>query len=110
LPDVLLHDGATHDAVSAGIERAFLTGVLHVAEGEVQRRPAACIPLDVEDRTVGVIVVNELLAQKPSFVTVDRELFKLLGAHAGGAIVAGYLYASGDARFPSPEMLRSLLA
>ena len=45
--------------------------------------PQACIPLLFEDRAVGVIVVYSLLAQKKRFVTVDRELFKLLGAHAG---------------------------
>ena len=67
------------------IERAFLTGVPHVAEGDVTTSPAACIPLHIEDRAVGAIVVYGLLAQKPQFVTVDRELFKLLGAHAGAA-------------------------
>jgi hypothetical protein len=107
---VPLHDGAAGDPVAAVIERTFLTGVPHVAEGPVASVPAACIPLHIEDRAVGAIVVFDLLAQKPEFVTVDRELFKLLGAHAGAALVAAYLYTSGDGRLPTPEGLRSLVA
>jgi hypothetical protein len=119
LPTLALGDGAAGestepleplDPVSAVIERAFLTGVAHVAEGDVASRPVACLPMKVEDRTVGAIVVYDLLAQKPALVTVDRELFKLLGAHAGATIFAAYLYTSGDTRLPAPESLRALLS
>jgi GAF domain-containing protein len=110
VPSIPLHDGGAGDPVAAAVERAFLTGVAHVAEGEVTSSPAACIPLHIEDRVVGVIVVHRLLAQKPSFVTVDRELFKLLGAHAGAILVAAYLYTAGDGRLPTPDALRALLA
>ena len=106
---VLLHDGGAGDPVSAVIERTFLTGVPHVTEGPVASVPAACVPLQIEDRAVGAIVVFDLLAQKAEFVTVDRELFKLLGAHAGATLVAAYLYTSGDGRLPTPEALRNLL-
>jgi hypothetical protein len=104
-----LHDGASGDAVSAVIERTFLTGVPHIAEGAVMHEPAACIPLQVEERPVGAIVVFGLFAQKAEFVTLDRELFKLLGAHAGAALMAAYMYTSGDGRLPAPEALRLLL-
>jgi len=116
LPTLALGDGAAGesteplDPVSAVIERAFLTGVPHVAEGDVTSRPVACLPIRVEDRTVGAIVVYDLLAQKTALVTVDRELFKLLGAHAGATIFAAYLYTSGDTRLPAPESLRALLS
>jgi hypothetical protein len=76
----------------------------------VTSSPAAVVPLHVEDRAVGAIVVFTLLAQKPQFVTVDRELFKLLGAHAGGSLVAACAYSSGDGRLPTPEAMRALLA
>jgi hypothetical protein len=105
---VPLDDGAS-DPISAVIERTFLTGVPHMVEGPVASEPAACIPLRIEDRAVGAIVVFGLFAQKAQFVTVDRELFKLLGAHAGAALFAAFLYTSGDGRLPSPEALRSLL-
>jgi hypothetical protein len=110
LRDVAVKDGVTGDPVAGVIERAFLTGVMHVADGPVTTRPAACIPLHVEDQTIGAIVVFDLLAQKPELVTVDRELFKLLGAHAGVSLVAAYAYSSGDGHLPSPEALRDLLA
>jgi hypothetical protein len=106
---VALRDGVAGDPVAAVIERTFLTGVPHVADGPVASLPAACIPLQIEDRSVGAIVVFDLFPQKAEFVTVDRELFKLLGAHAGATLVAAYLYTSGDGRLPTPEALRSLV-
>ncbi len=108
VPAVPLQDGAPADPVAAAIERAFLTGVPHVAEGNVTAQPAACIPLHIDDRNVGVIVVYALLEQKPRFVTVDRELFKLLGAHAAGAIVGAFHYTRTDGKLPTPEELRAI--
>jgi hypothetical protein len=110
LPAIGLHDGAASNPVTAVIERTVLTGVAHVAEGEVTSPPAACIPLQLEDRVVGAIVVYSLLAQKKQFVTVDRELFKLLGAHAGATLVAAHLWTTGDGRLPTPEALRVIAA
>jgi hypothetical protein len=108
LPAVRLKDGATSDPVGAIIERTILTGIAHVAEGEVTTPPAACIPMQLEDRVVGAIVVYSLLEQKRRFVTVDRELFKLLGAHAGATLVAAHLWTTGDGRLPTPEALRAM--
>jgi hypothetical protein len=110
LPIIPLSNGSTADPVSAVIERTVLTGVAHVADGEVQTPPAACIPMQLEDRVVGAIVVYALLEQKPRFVTVDRELFKLLGAHAGATLVAAHLWTTGDGRLPTPEALRVMCA
>jgi GAF domain len=110
LPAVALHDGATSEAVGAILERTVLTGVAHVAEGDVSASPAACIPMWLEDRVVGAIVVYSLLEQKRRFVTVDRELFKLLGAHLGATLVAAHLWTTGDGQLPTPEALRALCA
>lgn len=108
VPAVPLQDGTPGDPVAAAIERAYLTGVPHIAEGDVKAQPAACIPLHVDDRSVGVIVVYALLEQKRRFVTVDRELFKLLGAHAAGAIVGAFHYTRTDGKLPTPEELRAI--
>jgi hypothetical protein len=110
LPKVSLSDGAQSDPVNAIVERTYLTGVPHIAEGEAKAPPVACIPLLVEDRAVGVIVVYALLEHKKGFVTVDRELFKLLGAHAGGALVSAYLWGQAEGRLPSADVLRELCA
>jgi hypothetical protein len=98
------------DPVAAVIERTYLTRMAHIAEGETLGTPVACIPLQFEDRAVGTIVVYSLLAQKKRFVTVDRELFKLVGAHAGTALVAAHYWGKAEGRLPSAEALREACA
>jgi hypothetical protein len=87
------------------IGEAFATGRAQWVEGDstggTVERPAACIPLRLADQPAGVIVVFATFEQKPSFVDVDFELFKLLGAHAAWAIVASRLYAQHGARIPA---------
>jgi GAF domain-containing protein len=94
------------------LERVFLTGVPHIEEGELARSgldaPAACVPMRIEERAVGVIVVYELLPQKDRFVSVDFELFKMLAAHAATALVGAMLYAHADGRLPSLDVFRDL--
>jgi GAF domain-containing protein len=109
LQKIQLRSESAEDAVEAIVERTYLTGVLHVAEGDVVSAPAACVPLQLEDRVVGAIVVYSLLEHKRRFVTVDRELFKLLGAHAGGAIVSAHLYGHSNA-LPGATVLRETCA
>lgn len=60
--------------------------------------PAACIPMRLDDRCVGVIVVFATFEQKPEFVDLDFELFKLLGAHAASALAAARLFAQHGTR------------
>lgn len=110
LPVIAVHDGAIADGASAIIERTFLTGVPHVAEGDVTSSPAACVPLQLEERVVGAVVVYALLEHKTRFVAVDRELFKLIGAHAGAVLVSANLWAAQDGRLPSAEALRAMCA
>ncbi len=110
LPAVDLKDGGTSDPVGAILGRTVLTGIAHVDEGEISSPPAACIPMQLDDRVVGAIVVYSLLEQKRRFVNVDRELFKLLGAHLGATLIAAHLWSSGDGRLPPPEALRALCA
>ena len=97
---------ASTDAVDVAVERAYLTGIPHIAEGE-DVTPAACIPLQLEDRIVGVIVVYTLLEHKKRFVTMDRELLKLLMRHAGAAVSSAlYLWGDAGGRLTSAESLR----
>lgn len=110
LAKISLRDGATTTPVEALVERTYLTRVLHIEEGDAPGPPAACIPLALEDRAVGVIVVYALLPHKKRFVTVDKELFKLLGAHAGGALVSAHLWGHGGGELPNAEDLRETSA
>jgi hypothetical protein len=79
------------------IGEACLTGIAKVPEklnpGTVAD-PMVIIPIIVEGRPVGVISIISVLAQKQAWASVDQELFKLLGAHAGPAIVAANLFSS----------------
>jgi hypothetical protein len=110
LPSIEVRGGAASGPVETVVERVYLTGVPHMADGEGAPAPAACVPLQLEDRIVGVIVVYALLEHKKRFVTVDRELFKLLGAHAGGALVAAELWKEAANHLPGAEALRASLA
>jgi hypothetical protein len=102
--------GPVLDPVAAVVERTYLTGVPHIAEGEMLASPQACIPLHFAGRVVGTIVVYSLLEQKKRFITVDRELFKLVGAHAGGALVAAHYWGLAEGRLPSAQSLREACA
>ncbi|HXX65948.1 MAG TPA: GAF domain-containing protein [Polyangiaceae bacterium] len=110
VPVIDLREAAAPASAEAIVERTYLTGVPHLADTDPIASPAACIPLQLENRTVGVIVVYSLLEHKKRFVAVDRELFKLLGAHAGGTIVSAYLWGQAGGRSPSAAALRELCA
>jgi hypothetical protein len=80
---------------------------LDPTQGTVQR-PAAIIPLSVDEKTVGVIAIFSTLAQKKRFDTVDFELFKLLGQHAAAALVSASLFAHTDRKLPGLEAFLDL--
>ena len=100
------------DPVDPVVERAFLTGVPAIAEGKLdvfnEALPAAVVPMHFDDRVVGVIVVYSVFEQKSHFVSVDFELFKMLGAHAASALTGALLYAAPGAKLPGPEAFRHL--
>jgi len=64
-------------------------GVLFVSDQKrlkEKRVPVACIPLKIDKEVLGVIVINQLLAQKDRFTQHDKEMFELLGTYAASAI------------------------
>jgi hypothetical protein len=62
--------------------------------------PAAVIPLGLDAYTVGVIAIFATLTQKTEFGRVDSELFKLLGDHAGAALVSARLFTDAGRKVP----------
>jgi len=55
--------------------------------------PMVCVPMKIQERLVGVIVVYQLLPQKQKLEKVDYELFGLLAAHAATALFSARLYS-----------------
>jgi len=96
----------------SGLGQALVRGAAQVSDldptaGTVER-PAAIIPLSVDEKTVGVIAIFSTLAQKKRFDTVDFELFKLLGQHAAAALVSASLFAHTDRKLPGLEAFLDL--
>jgi len=102
-------DALAHVDLREGpVGKVFTAGASSIAEdGDLTNRgvsnPAACIPLRIADRVVGVIAIFSTLEQKTRFLPVDYEFFKLLSGHAASAIVAARLFADADRQVPGIE-------
>jgi hypothetical protein len=77
------------------------------SQGDLNR-PAAVIPLVVDDRVVGVSAIFSTLSQKTRFDAVDFELFRLLGQQAAAALVSASLFAQAERRLPGLEAFLDL--
>jgi hypothetical protein len=88
-----------------GIGETFTTGIARIEKEDLSRgsleNPIALVPLMTEEKVIGVLVVFTTFEQKPRFMPVDFELFKLLGAHAGEALVCARLFAESGQQIPS---------
>lgn len=71
--------------------------------------PVVSIPLKVDDRPVGAIVIYKLLQQKDGFSALDNELFTLLAGHAATAIFASRLYAQSERKLSTIQGFIDLL-
>lgn len=82
--------------------RSVSSGAASWVEGDATRgtleAPSATIPLLLNGRAVGVIAVFATFEQKPEFIDVDYELFKLLGAHVASALIAARLLSEHGAK------------
>jgi hypothetical protein len=80
------------------VSRAIQAGVSFVSDGEpvkVASQPypvSASVPLRLEGKPTGAVVLYHLLPQKPGIETVDRELFDLLAVHASTALYTTKLH------------------
>jgi GAF domain len=101
-------------AASAGrIGEVLRTGSAFVDEEADPSRgsfgaPAAVVPLSVDEKVVGLIVIYSTLSQKTKFDTIDFELFKLLGQHAAAALVSASLFAQAERKIPGLEAFLDL--
>ena len=70
--------------------------------------PLACIPMVLQDETIGVIVIFDFFEQKKQFVDIDFEFFKLLAVHSASAIVGSGLMAVAKDIGPGLESYQHL--
>ncbi len=86
------------DVGSGPIGEACLTGIRQVRNDRLNEGslddPVAVLPISVDGRAVGAIAIARLLEQKREWASVDHELFELVHAQAGVALIAANLYAS----------------
>ncbi len=105
LPVLSTRPGEGPEAGARAVEQALLTGIA-VFDAELDacgvERPVACVPLKLDGRAVGVIAVYRLLAQKDALSASDRELFRMLGAHAATAITGALLWQRAGRALPRP--------
>ena len=71
--------------------------------------PIVCIPLTIQERVLGVIVIYKLLQQKTAFANVDYELFTLLAGHAATAIFSSKLYSDSERKLNTIQGFINLL-
>ena len=71
--------------------------------------PIACIPLRVQEQSIGAIAIYKLLQQKERFTPLDHELFTLLAGHAATAIFSSRLYAQSERKLNTIQGFIDLL-
>lgn len=71
--------------------------------------PIVLIPLQLDDRPVGLISIYKLLVQKQGLQNVDFELIELLGKHAATAIYSAQLHARSERKRATLEGVVELI-
>jgi transcriptional regulator with GAF, ATPase, and Fis domain len=72
--------------------------------------PLVCIPLNIKNDVIGVLVLFRLLQQKESFAPVDFELFTLLAGHAATAIFSSRLFTESKRKLSTFRGFLDLLS
>jgi K+-sensing histidine kinase KdpD len=76
-----------------GVASAFASGQPWIAPAETDAAEAlACIPLKLDERITGLIVIHRLLRHKAALDPLDYELFSLLATHAATALYCTALH------------------
>ena len=71
--------------------------------------PMVCIPLQIKEHVIGVLVIYKLLVQKTHFAEVDYELFTLLAGHAATAVFSSRLYSDSERKLSTIQGFLDLL-
>jgi hypothetical protein len=82
------------------ISRVMATGESHYRT-QHEEGPVAVVPLRIRKQTVGVLVIDQLLAHKAELNSTDGQLFDLLGGHVAVAIFRSRRALRGDEPLPT---------
>lgn len=86
------------------LAEVLATGVARIEKGDLSdasfEHPLAVVPLTIEGKTFGLIVVFAMLPHKARFLPIDFELFHLLGGQAGKALISAKLFADAEKNMP----------
>lgn len=94
--------------VAASAESEFLQGDSHDTDPHPDR-PLAVVPLRIKERTIGLLVVYQLLQQKRTFSQTDYELFSLLAGQAATAVFSAKLYSDAERKLNTIQEFLDLL-
>jgi len=72
-------------------------------------RPLAAVPLKIKDRTIGLLLIYQLLEHKRAFSNTDFELFSLLAGQAATAIFSAKLYTEAERKLNTIQEFLDLL-
>jgi transcriptional regulator with GAF, ATPase, and Fis domain len=72
-------------------------------------KPMVCIPLQIKEHVIGVLVIYKLLVQKTQFADVDYELFTLLAGHAATAVFSSRLYSDSERKLSTIQGFLDLI-
>jgi hypothetical protein len=102
-PSDVLHEPAGMMA------EALTEGVSLFVEGVTTADPLACVPLKIEDRVVGLVVVYAIEEHKGGLTDMDKELFELLANQTATAMTSSRVYSETVKKLKSMESFLNLI-
>lgn len=92
------------------IAEALAEGASLFIDGETTGDPLASIPLKVEERIIGLIVIYEIEKHKGSLSDLDKELFDLLANQTATALSSSRVYSETVKKLKSMESFVNLMS
>ncbi len=106
-PELSVNDGLWKDVVKEG-ESYYREGSV-VDGSDDPDTPMAAIPLQINERCMGVLSIYRLFVQKDKFEPVDYQLFSMMAEHAATALFSSSLYGASERKRETYKGLMDLL-
>lgn len=107
LPTIKVGEGVVGEVAKSGKER-FRESLTEGKPDNLQD-PLVCIPMKINERVIGTIVIYKLLQQKESFSDLDYEMFSMLAGHTATAIFSSKLYTESERKLSTIQGFIDLL-